>query len=197
MELKQLLKLRVRVIDMQQNSPEWFELRRTKKTASETPIIMGLSPWSSPSQLAIEKFSSTPPAPLDNAAVRHGHLHEPVARSIFERQYELHMPPTVMVRGDFMASLDGWNKRENKILEIKCPFGLNQSDTWIKACDDEIADHYYAQIQHQLMVSGASRCNFWVFDTQRRKGIRVVVEPDERYYLRILFAWEEFMRKYA
>lgn len=193
----ELLRQKLSVIDVAQNSPEWFDLRKTKRTASETPIIMGLSPWSSPSKLAVEKFGNKPVAPLDNPAVRHGHRYESKARSYFEHVHDIKMPAHVLVRGDYLSSLDGWNRKENEILEIKCPFTYNESDTWVKACDDEVPDHYMAQIQHQLMVSGARLCHFWVFDTRRIKGIRVIVDPDPKYWVRILAAWDLFVKRYS
>jgi len=182
---------------VEQNSPEWFELRKTKRTASETPIVLGLSPWSTPSKLAVEKFSNTPAVPMSNPATRHGHKHEGSARRHFERRFDLSMPAHVLARGDYLASLDGWNRKENEILEIKCPFALNMSDTWLQAIEDRIPDHYYAQMQHQIMVSGAAACHFWVFDTQRTRGIRVIVNPDKQYWVRILTAWDHFVKQYA
>ena len=35
-------------VDLVQGSQEWLDFRRTKRMASETPIIMGVSPWQKP-----------------------------------------------------------------------------------------------------------------------------------------------------
>lgn len=192
-----LLRQKPKVLNLRQNSPEWLETRKHYRTASESSIVLGLSPWSTPSQLAIEKFGNGVSKSNENIATRHGHINEPKARRAWEAQFGQKMPPTCVVRGDYMASLDGFSKDRRSVIEIKCPFTHVYSDTWIMACDDKLPDHYYAQCQHQLMVSGAEVCHFWVWDTRRCKGIGIDVYPDLKCYARIVQAWEEFVKKYA
>jgi hypothetical protein len=38
-------------IELVQGSQEWLDFRRTKRMASETPAIMGLSPWQKPKDI--------------------------------------------------------------------------------------------------------------------------------------------------
>jgi len=195
--VSQLLSMPLRVLSLKQNTQEWLEVRKRYRTASETPIIMGISPWSSPSELAMEKFSRNPPKELNNPATAHGHKFEDTARRLYEEQYDRAMNPAVVVRGDYMASLDGWSRDRKLILEIKCPFNQVQGDTWEHAIDGKLPDYYAAQVQHQLMVSGAPLCHFWVYASRRGKAIMVEVKRDPKMFPIILSAWESFMNKYA
>ena len=44
-----------RIVQLTQGSPEWLEYRRSRRNASETAAVMGLSPWNTPYQLWLEK----------------------------------------------------------------------------------------------------------------------------------------------
>jgi putative phage-type endonuclease len=195
-ELIKLLKQPLRTINVKQNSPEWWELRKTKRTASETPIVMSLSPWSSPGKLAIEKFTASKPKP-DGLASQWGHKHEGMARRHYEDQFKIRMRPAVLIRGDYMASLDGWSDNERVVLEIKCPFSRVYGNTWEKAVDGQVPAHYYAQVQHQLLVSGSRVCHFWAFNPKLEQGIMIELKPDTDFYYRILRAWKDFFDRYA
>ena len=41
----------MKIVRMAQGSPEWHEHRRAYRNASETAIVLGLSPWTTPYQL--------------------------------------------------------------------------------------------------------------------------------------------------
>lgn len=196
-DLKLLLAQPLRVVDVRQNSPEWFEMRKTKRTASETPIVMGLSPWNKPGKLAVEKFSASHKWKKDGLASAWGHKHEGMARRSYEDEHGRAMKPAVLIRGEYMASLDGWNKARDIVLEIKCPFSRVYGETWEKAIDGELPDHYLMQVQHQLLVSGSPICHFWVFNPKNEKGIMIEVFADKKTWILILKAWKEFYEKYA
>lgn len=191
------LKLPLKVLKLEQNTPEWLALRKTKRTASETPIVLGLSPWRTPGDLAIEKFSDVKVDNIDNAATRHGHKYEDTARRAYEDMHACFMRPCVVTRGNYLASLDGWRKDKRVVLEIKCPYSRGASGTWKQALQGKVEDHYYYQIQHQLMVSGSESCDLWAFNTDDMEGALVSIPRNPGAFTRILKAWEEFVRKYG
>ena len=39
------------IVKLVQGSPEWHEHRRNHRNASETPAVLGVSPWTTPFQL--------------------------------------------------------------------------------------------------------------------------------------------------
>ncbi len=55
---------------MQQNTPEWLEYRKTKIGASDAPILMNCSPWSSPYDLWMEKKGMKAPKKMTPAMQR-------------------------------------------------------------------------------------------------------------------------------
>lgn len=163
------------IVQLTQGSPEWLAYRREKRNASETAAVMGISPWSTPYRLWLEKTGKATTTP--NAAMRRGTALEPAARAAYEDQTGLVMQPLVLQAGDYSASLDGMTLEGDLILEIKCPVRGTRSDLWQDVSTGEVPPYYLVQVQHQLMVSGAAQANLWVFDGTR--GILCGIERDE------------------
>src|SRR5271169_2524222 len=89
-----------------QGTEEWLEHRKQYRNASESPIVLGLSPWMTPYQLWELKTGRTQPVEA-NVAMKHGTEMEPIARAAYEAKTGLVMQPLVMTSGDYSASLDG------------------------------------------------------------------------------------------
>ena len=179
-----------RIVQLTQGSPEWLDYRRSRRNASETAAVMGLSPWSTPYQLWLEKTSRTN-AKVTQAMQRGTEL-EPSARSAYEEQTELVMQPLVIEDGAYSASLDGMTLAGDLVLEIKCPMRGTRSDLWQDVSQGQVPEHYRVQVQHQLMVSGAEQAHLWVFDGA--KGILTELTRDEALMARIREAWEAFQQ---
>ena len=177
-----------RIVQLTQGSPEWLDYRRSRRNASETAAVMGLSPWSTPYQLWLEKTSRTN-AKVTQAMQRGTEL-EPSARSAYEEQTELVMQPLVIEDGAYSASLDGMTLAGDLVLEIKCPMRGTRSDLWQDVSQGQVPEHYRVQVQHQLMVSGAEKAHLWVFDGA--KGILTELTRDKALMARIREAWEAF-----
>ena len=102
-----------------QGTPEWLEHRRKYRNASETPAVMGVSPWQTPYGLWLEKTGrqQRPVTP----AMRRGRELEVAARAAYETLTGLVTEPLVLVEGEYSASLDGITLEGDLILEIKAP----------------------------------------------------------------------------
>lgn len=196
MTTAQLLKLPLKVLRLEQNSPRWLEVRKKFRTASETPIVLGISPWTTPGELAMVKYGNSP-AFEGNRATEHGHKWEPAARRAYEKKFGRVMKPCCVTRGPFMASLDGWSKDRRIVLEIKNPFSGTNGHTWRSASNGEVEPHYYTQIMHQIMVCGAERCDFEVFDSKSETFQLIEVSRNEDEFQTIIDAWEAFEKRYA
>ena len=195
-ELSKLLSIEPAVVQMAQGSESWFRLRRTKRTASETPIVMNLSPWCSPEKLARAKYHDHNEESETNKFTRHGHENEDAARRYYEAITDVAFAPAIVVRGQYLASLDGWSEDRRIVLEIKCPFTKKNGDTWQSCLRFKIPSHYYAQVQHQLMVTGAKCAHFVVYDPTDAQMLRVKSYPDPAFFRKILSAWHEFEDRY-
>lgn len=145
------------IVQLVQGSAEWHAHRRGLRNASETPAVLGLSPWVTPYQLWLLKTGRAEPAV--NAAMRNGTALEPLARHAYEVETGHVMQPLVLQDGLYSASLDGMTLYGDLIVEIKCPYKGAGSALWQSVEGGQVPDHYAAQIQHQLMVSGAAQAH--------------------------------------
>jgi len=59
------------IVKLVQGSAEWHEHRRSHRNASETPAVLGVSPWTTPFQLWQIKTGRAP-QPEVTAAMAHG-----------------------------------------------------------------------------------------------------------------------------
>jgi putative phage-type endonuclease len=176
-----------------QGSPEWLAHRLKYRNASETPAVMGLSPWVSPYLLWLER---TGRAQVQvNAAMTRGSELEPVARAAYEKLTGHVMEPLVMVDGEYSASLDGITLEGDLVLEIKCPMKGRASQLWQAAEAKELPENYFWQVQHQLMVAGAALAHVYVFDGT--EGVLVEQAPQPERWEAIRRDWDTFMRNIA
>ncbi len=176
------------IIKLTQGSAEWLAYRLDKRNASESAAVLGLSPWTTPYQLWQAKTGRLV-QPVTMAMQRGTDL-EPAARAAYEEQTGLVMQPLVLGAGFYSASLDGQTLDGDLILEIKCPLRGVRSDLWQDVAAGQVPEHYMAQVQHQLMVSGATTAHLWVFDGER--GLLHTIVHDEDLMVRICQAWDVF-----
>ncbi len=146
--------------------------------SSDAPIVMSVSPWSTPFQLWQQKCNLVPKKVFSNWAIDRGNNLEPVARAKYELETGIDMPATLAIHPQYTwlrASLDGYNSERDIVLEIKCP-GKDDHQT---ALDGKVPEKYYPQLQHQLMVTGSKEAHYYSFDGNN--GALVVVKPDLDY----------------
>jgi predicted phage-related endonuclease len=103
------------------------------------------------------------------------------------------MEPLVMTDGEYSASLDGISLSGDLILEVKCPAKGRSSETWQAVEAGSVPEHYYWQVQHQLMVTKAGKAHFYVFDEDSGSGIWVEVLPNVQDMDQLQMAWNQFM----
>jgi putative phage-type endonuclease len=211
----------LKFIDEVQGSESWLAWRTGGIGASESPSIMGESPYQSARQLW-EVKTGRRARDEENDAMRHGKAMEPIARAAFIAQYGEHFEPHCLeddtcdlcghacVDGEskctsckcsakkhrprswLRASLDGINFDLTENLEIKCPV----SRKWfLMAKDGKVPGHYYAQIQHQMLVCGpgVQITHFWSY--YGGEGVLVKVPRDDAYILTLLDRVREFWRR--
>lgn len=178
------------IVALPQGSPEWHAYRQSRRNASESAAVLGLSPWITPYQLWLAKTGRFEP-PVTQAMQRGTDL-EPVARAAYEAETGLVMQPLVLEAGAYSASLDGMTLEGDLIVEIKCPLRGTRSDLWQDVRQGQVPEHYTVQVQHQMMVSGAATAHLWVFDGQQ--GMLHAIGRDAALMERIQNGWEGFQR---
>jgi putative phage-type endonuclease len=107
------------IVQLVQGSDAWLAHSRNLFNASETPAVLGISPWQTPYQLWLVKTGRAETEVT--APMRRGTALEPQARLAYEEKTGLVMQPLVLQDGRFSASLDGMTLAGDLIVEIKVP----------------------------------------------------------------------------
>lgn len=143
---------------VKQRTDEWSELRRQSVTSSDLPVLVGLSPFKSEYELALEKTGQLPPEdePTDGTDVREvGLLIEPVLLELYRRRtgrdaHRIHRVHTHPELPWAMASLDAETIREkpaNRLVELK-------HSSSIRWASKTLPEDVEVQVMWQLGVSG-------------------------------------------
>ncbi|MBN6744330.1 YqaJ viral recombinase family protein [Acidithiobacillus ferrooxidans] len=151
--------------DMDQNTDAWLEWRQSGLGGSDAPIIMGVSPFKKPRTLWAEKLGAErePINEFQEAIMQRGHDLEPYARDAVNDMLGEFFVPMCGEHDQhpwMLTSFDGVSENGETILEIKCPGELGYQSV---VESDQVPEHYWPQVQHQLAVSGAARCIFAVY----------------------------------
>lgn len=177
-----------------QGSDQWLAIRREHFCASDAPAAMGVSKYKTRSKLLHEKALRTEEEidPFKQRLFDSGHAAEDAARSVVENilSEELY-PSTVTTEVDglpLLASLDGMTVAGDIIWETK----LFNQDLAAAVDAGELDPHYWAQLEHQLLVTGAAKAYFTTSDgtPERTKGMWYVSIPERR--AQVIGAWKQF-----
>ncbi len=169
---------------------EWLKARRAGVGASDIAAIMGISPWSTPFQVWASKVAEIP-EDEGNEAMRWGHILENVIldewgvenRLVFDRDQLIRSIDVPIM----MATLDGLTMTADgfeAVAEAK-----NRAEwSW-----DSIPEHYYAQVQWQLAVTGY-QIGYLIVLFAGRHLETFEIEADNDYQTRQILAASEFWK---
>lgn len=184
----------MKTVTLKQGSPEWLEWRRAGIGGSDAPVVLGNSPYRTPRDLYFEKIGK--PLPSEDGGKEYifalGHQVEGLIRKQFQELTQVEMNPACLVHEKFdyvRASLDGFDPRLG-VLEAK----LVGKAVLEEARDGKIPDHHFAQLQHQMEVSGAD-LGQWFGHDGKKNGVLVEVRMDGEYIKRLLDLEHEFWER--
>ena len=168
------------------NMKNWLEWRHDGLGASDAPVILGISKYKKIEELLAEKIGPCPKPSPANYIQQKGQEAEPVARALYELDNFVNMPAAFLESKTdhwLRASMDGWDQVTLTGIEIK-----------LIGKPEPTAQHF-AQIQHQILVSGAT-CIDWV--GIKNGAITVIrVYPDkvflDNYFLKAKSFWAEVL----
>ena len=172
-------------LSVNQGTKEWLEIRKKSITSTDSSIILGLNPYKDKEKLLLQKLDLEPVDDVSEIMMMGTQL-EPIARERYMEETGELVFPAVYIRDDLpwaMASLDGINFDEDKIIEIKC--GSKAFDR-----GSNIPPYYYCQIQHALWVSGATKCDYFCYWLGNFK--LVTIEKDYPFIEKMIEAEKEF-----
>jgi putative phage-type endonuclease len=178
-----------------QGSEEWHVVRRNHITATDAPVILGLSPFKTRRELFLEKMGLYE-QPV-TAAMSRAVMLEDTARKHFEQYIAKHVFPAVVFCKDepwMMASLDGMDIDGTFGVEIKCPGKTSHTKSKKK-----VPAHYYAQIQHQMKCSGLDLIYYYsyyiVTDESVPDIICHIVHRDNEFISSMIIQEREFYER--
>ena len=163
---------------MEQRTTEWYTARKGRITGSAVGAILGLSKFATPDDVMrrmVREYHNQPSEFTGNIATEYGTLNEPNALA----DYEIETGNSVVEVGFIQvnewlgASPDGL-VGDKGLIEIKCPYGLRHGGEF-KSIDDQ--QHYYAQIQIQLLCTEREWCDFYQWSAYGSKLERVNFNP--------------------
>lgn len=179
----------MKFLQVEQDTDDWLNLRRTKIGASDAPVIMNCG-YKKPSQLMQDKLMGK--ESYVTSAMQRGKELEPLARDLISKKHNTTYRPVVVqsMTVDWqMASLDGFDDKSGYFIEIKCP----NAEKYAQIARGEVPIEYFWQIQHQLCVTDQRQASLFAFDGQNL--VETVIQKDERAITELLEKEYEFHRK--
>lgn len=189
------------VVDLNQRSDEWLNWRSLGVTATDIPVILGLSPYKTVWQLWAEKTGRINPPDLSgNPNIQRGIALEDEARKVAENRYGEILLPVCgeCARWDVLrASFDGIDSH-NQPYEFKAPSKAVWEDLEANGVASPTFKLYEAQVQAQLTVAGTrvGRLIFYSEDgSDQDFEIRLTPERENQILEAAKQFWEQVQTK--
>jgi len=173
-----------------QGSPEWLALRSKFFTASEAPAMKGVSKYQTRTELlALKKTGiSQDVTPSQQYIFDKGHSSEAAARPLVEAMIGEELYPVVGSKGNLLASMDGATMAGETLFEHK----LWNESLVAQVRAEDLAPHYYWQLEQQLLVSGAERVIFVCSDGTSENFVSMEYRPVAGRAEQLLAGWAQF-----
>lgn len=180
----------------EQKSPEWFEMRNGKITASDGGTVLDVNSHEPQFKFIIKK-TLFPPFE-SNEFVHHGTKYEDIATMIYEYRMNVMTDEFGLIghpKYNFLGAspdricnkykLDGIHKSKyiGRMLEIKCPYVRKIKMTG-PIIDNICPIYYWVQTQLQLECCDLEECDFWqteIKEYESRYDFNEDTDPDEPF----------------
>lgn len=180
----------MKIHNVAQGSAEWHALRAKHFTASEAPAMKGASKYQTRTELLTLKKTGISPdvTPSQQYIFDKGHATEAAARPLVEVMIGEELYPVVGTLGNLLASMDGATMLGETLFEHKL---WNESlVAQVKA--EDLAPHYYWQLEQQLLVSGAERVIFVCSDGTAENFVSMEYRPVAGRAEQLVEGWKQF-----
>jgi putative phage-type endonuclease len=189
-------KTKAKRLKLKQGTPEWHGFRSLGIGSSEASVISGHLPqaWDGYYSLKLYKTGKAEKFFSDEKmkVVDRGTFLEPKARRSYIKLTGNKVTPACFVHPEkewVRASLDGIDKLNKIILEIKCS-GENVYNK--VAIDLKVPEYYLAQMQHQMaVVPSAEKVHFYMYDPDKG-GVLMEVYRDNEFIEELMYREEWF-----
>jgi putative phage-type endonuclease len=186
-------------LTLQQGTPEWQAERAKCFTASEAPAMLGYSKYVTRSQLLKQKATgfAEEVGSAKQRLFNQGHDAEAAARPLVEEMIGQELFPTtgmLDVEGlPLLASFDGLTMDDSIAWETK----LFNEKLASAVSSRTLEPHYWAQIEQQLLVSGAEKCYFTTSDGTPERTVGMWYESEPARRAELIAGWKQFAQDLA
>jgi len=180
----------MKIHNVAQGSAEWHALRAEYFTASEAPAMMGASKYQSRTDLlTLKKTGIAPEVTSQTQRIfDKGHATEALARPLVEVMIGEELYPVVGTNGNLLASMDGATMMGETLFEHK----LWNESLVAQVRSEDLAPHYYWQLEQQLLVSGAERVIFVCSDGTDQNFVSMEYHPVPGRAAQLVEGWKQF-----
>ena len=172
--------------DINQGSPEWFEIRVGKVTASHAQAIgnngKGLDTYLL--EVVSEMFSSAQKDQYSNEHTERGNELEPLARSMYELQENVEVEEIGFAEyNDFVGCSPDGLVGDDGMIEIKCP----DDKTYFNLLMNEKIDNAYIwQCQMNMLILERKWCDLVFYNPNFEKSMKIFrLKPDKEMFSRL------------
>ncbi len=176
--------------DVEQGSAAWLALRAQHLCASDAPAMMGVSKYTTRNEL-LKRIATGISEEVEadkQYLFNKGHAAEAAIRPHVEAIIGDELYPCTGSDGELLASFDGATMAEDTIFEHKL-YGADLAEQVKRAAVDP---HYYWQLEHQLLVSGAKRCIFVTSDGTPERFEHMIYTPVPGRAKALRDGWAQF-----
>ncbi|HEX8595373.1 MAG TPA: YqaJ viral recombinase family protein [Pseudomonas sp.] len=180
----------MKIHNVSQGSAEWHALRAQHFTASEAPAMMGASKYQTRTELLTQKKTGISPdvTPQQQRIFDKGHATEALARPLVEVMIGEELYPIVGSKGNLLASMDGATMMCDTLFEHK----LWNESLVARVRTEDLASHYYWQLEQQLLVSGAERVIFVCSDGTEENFVSMEYRAVPGRAEQLVEGWKQF-----
>ncbi|WP_372771129.1 lambda-exonuclease family protein [Pseudoalteromonas sp.] len=179
-----------KIIDLEQNTPEWLAWREGKATASQSPSVMGESKYfpHTPYEMYLIATGQAE-KPFYNKAMQRGHEFEDEALQHANRFFDADYKPLLAeseLYKNFAASLDGFDPAKKlAILEIKTT--KEGGAIWNNGLEI-----YHWQLTHQCAVMGVSEAMLYAYDPDTKTAKPMLFKVKDSDIKKLVKAWNDY-----
>jgi len=176
----------MKIYNIIQGSPEWFNMRVGKVTASHAQAIgnngKGLDTYLL--EVVSEMFSSAQKDQYSNEHTERGNELEPLARSMYELQKNVEVEEIGFAEyNDFVGCSPDGLVGDDGMIEIKCP----DDKTYFNLLMNENIDSSYIwQCQMNLLILEKKWCDLIFYNPNFEKSMKIFrLKPDKEMFSRL------------
>lgn len=175
----------MKIYNFEQQSPEWFAIRKFKMTASEAQAIgncgKGLDSYIT--EMMAESYSSSDEEKFSSADTNRGNEYEPVARQIYEFENNVTVEQVGFVEyNEYVGFSPDGLVGEDGGIEIKCVNDKNYFKHLVNG-EKEVDSKYIWQIQMGLLITGRKWWDLIVYNPNYKKSMCIYrIYPDQEKF---------------